>query len=58
MTVLSDGRLICHNCGHIVFPNDAAFRCPCPNCLEVNLSLASADYDGSLKRVGIATGSM
>jgi hypothetical protein len=38
MTVLSDERLICENCGHIVFPNDSAFRCPCPKCLEINFS--------------------
>src|ERR1700722_3974934 len=38
MTVLPNGRLICKNCGHTVFPNDTAFRCPCPKCLAVNLS--------------------
>jgi len=38
MTVVSKGRLICENCGHIVFPNDTAFRCPCLKCVEVNLS--------------------
>jgi hypothetical protein len=38
MTVLSNGRLICQNCGHIVFPNDTAFRCPCQKCLEINFS--------------------
>jgi predicted RNA-binding Zn-ribbon protein involved in translation (DUF1610 family) len=38
MTVLDNGRMICKNCGHIVFPNDKAFRCPCPKCLEVVLS--------------------
>src|ERR1039458_6323365 len=35
MTVLSNRRLICEKCGHSVFPNDAAFRCPCPKCLEI-----------------------
>jgi predicted RNA-binding Zn-ribbon protein involved in translation (DUF1610 family) len=38
MTVLDNGRMICKNCGHIIFPNDKAFRCPCPKCLEVVLS--------------------
>lgn len=38
MTVLSNGRLICSNCGHIVFPGDKAFRCPCSKCLEMNFS--------------------
>jgi predicted RNA-binding Zn-ribbon protein involved in translation (DUF1610 family) len=38
MKVLPNGRQICENCGHIVFPNNMAFRCPCPKCLEVNLS--------------------
>jgi hypothetical protein len=38
MTVLANGRMICKNCGHIVFPNDPAFRCPCSKCLEVELS--------------------
>jgi hypothetical protein len=38
MTILPNGQLICKNCGHIVFPNDAAFRCPCSKCLEINFS--------------------
>ncbi len=38
MTVLSNGRLICKNCGHIVFPNDTAFKCPCQKCQEITLS--------------------
>jgi len=38
MKVLSNGRQICEKCGHIVFPNDMAFRCPCPKCIVVNLS--------------------
>jgi hypothetical protein len=38
MRVLSNGRQICEKCGHIVFPNDTAFRCPCPKCMDVNLS--------------------
>jgi hypothetical protein len=38
MTVLANGRMICKNCGHIVFPDDRAFRCPCSKCLEVDLS--------------------
>jgi hypothetical protein len=28
MTVVSNGRLICENCGHTVSPKDAAFKCP------------------------------
>ena len=38
MRLLSNGRLICENCSHIVFPNEAAFRCPCQKCLEINFS--------------------
>jgi hypothetical protein len=38
MTVLDNGRMICKNCGHIVFPNDRAFRCPCSKCLELDSS--------------------
>jgi Zn finger protein HypA/HybF involved in hydrogenase expression len=28
MNGVSKGRLICKNCGHIVFPNDTDFKCP------------------------------
>ena len=38
MTVLPNGRLICKHCGHIVFPNDTAFMCPCSKCLEISFS--------------------
>jgi hypothetical protein len=38
MKILSNGRQICENCGHIIFPNDAAFKCPCQRCLEVDFS--------------------
>lgn len=38
MTVLSNGRLICSNCGHIGIPNDPAFKCPCQKCLEIDFS--------------------
>jgi predicted RNA-binding Zn-ribbon protein involved in translation (DUF1610 family) len=38
MMVLSNGRSICEKCGHIVFPHDTAFRCPCPKCLEISCS--------------------
>ena len=38
MRSLSNGQLICEKCGHIVFPNDTAFRCPCQKCLEINFS--------------------
>ena len=38
LRVLENGRQICENCGHIVFPHDRAFWCPCPKCLEVRFS--------------------
>jgi uncharacterized protein (DUF983 family) len=38
MKVLENGRRICEKCGHIVFPDDRAFWCPCPKCLESRLS--------------------
>ena len=38
MKVLPNGRQICEKCGHIVFPNDRAFKCPRPKCIDVNLS--------------------
>jgi hypothetical protein len=31
-----DGRFICEKCSHLVMPWNAAFRCSCPNCLELN----------------------
>src|SRR5215472_10816791 len=34
MRVLDNGRQICENCGHIVFPEDRAFWCPCQKCLD------------------------
>ena len=34
MRVLENGRQICENCGHIMFPEDRAFWCPCQKCLE------------------------
>ena len=34
MRVLENGRQICEKCGHIVFPEDRAFWCPCQKCLE------------------------
>ena len=34
MKVLENGRQICKKCGHIVFPDNRAFWCPCPKCLE------------------------
>jgi len=33
MKVLENSRQICENCGHIVFPDDKAFLCPCQKCL-------------------------
>jgi hypothetical protein len=38
MRLLSHERLICEKCGHIVFPNDSAFRCPCQKCLQIHFS--------------------
>jgi hypothetical protein len=38
MKVLENGRQICEACGHIVFPEDRAFWCPCQKCLEARLS--------------------
>ena len=38
MKVLGNGRQICERCGHIVFPKDRAFWCPCQKCLEVRFS--------------------
>ena len=38
MTPVAHGRLICQKCGHIIFPNDTAFRCPCPECIKITLS--------------------
>jgi hypothetical protein len=39
MRVLENGRQICESCGHIAFPEDRAFWCPCLRCLEVRFSL-------------------
>lgn len=30
-----DGRYICGKCGHIAYPDDAAYVCRCPKCLEL-----------------------
>lgn len=38
MTAVANGRLICEKCGHIVFPNDKAFRCPCQKCVKIDFS--------------------
>ena len=38
MRVLENGRQICESCGHIVFPGDTAFRCPCQKCLAIQFS--------------------
>jgi len=38
MKVLPNGRQICESCGHIIFPHDSAFRCPCERCLQVHFS--------------------
>jgi len=31
-----DGRFICRKCGHMAKPADAAFKCTCPRCRELN----------------------
>jgi hypothetical protein len=33
MKELENRRQICESCGHIVFPDDKAFLCPCQKCL-------------------------
>jgi hypothetical protein len=38
MRVLENGRQICEKCGHIVFPEDRAFWCPCQKCLDMRFS--------------------
>jgi hypothetical protein len=38
MKVLPNGRQICDGCGHIIFPNDRAFKCPCQRRVEVDFS--------------------
>jgi hypothetical protein len=44
MRVLENGRQICEHCGHITFPEDAAFWCPCQKCVEVHFSLKNAKF--------------
>jgi hypothetical protein len=39
MRVLENGRQICEHCGHIIFPQDYAFWCPCQKCVDVHFSL-------------------
>jgi len=38
MRVVENGRQICENCGHIEFPSDQAFWCPCQKCLAARFS--------------------
>jgi len=38
MRVLENGRQICEKCGHIIFPQDGAFKCPCLKCVEVDFA--------------------
>jgi hypothetical protein len=42
MRVLENGRQICEHCGHIIFPEDLAFWCPCQRCVEAHFSLKKA----------------
>ena len=44
MRVLGNGRQICEHCGHIIFPQDRAFRCPCQECVEVHFALKNASF--------------
>ena len=45
MQILTNGREICEHCGHIVFPDDRAFWCPCQKCLEARI-LAKRQGEG------------
>ncbi len=38
LKVLENGRQICEKCGHIAFPEDEAFQCPCLKCVEARMS--------------------
>jgi hypothetical protein len=44
MRVLENGRQICEHCGHIIFPQDRAFWCPCQRCVEVHFSLKKVGF--------------
>ena len=46
MKVLGNGRHTCEECGHIVFPGDSVFWCPCPKCLEGRFSPIMRDSRG------------
>ena len=39
MRVLENRRQICEKCGHIVFPEDKVFLCPCQKCLASRLRI-------------------
>ena len=58
MTVLSNGRLICQNCGHIVFPNDTIFRCPCQNVWKLIFPRGFGDYAAANGLDGLNKGSL
>jgi hypothetical protein len=47
MRVLGNYRQICEGCGHIVFPHDDAFLCPCQRCLAARFSPAGRLYVNS-----------
>ncbi len=38
MSPLTGDRLMCQQCGHITFPGDPVFRCPCAKCLKIDSS--------------------
>jgi hypothetical protein len=35
MTILSDGRLVCRQCGHLAIPSDKSFECVCRKCFAL-----------------------
>jgi hypothetical protein len=47
MTVLPNGRLICKNCGHIVFPNDLLLGVLARSALKLISLPGFADYGGA-----------
>jgi hypothetical protein len=43
MRILENGRQICEEWGHIIFPHDRAFWCPCQRCLKARFSRTVLD---------------
>ena len=56
MRVLENGRQIREKCGHIVFPKDKGFWCPCQKCLDVRFFhkffMWARDENASIHAVG------